>query len=164
MSEFAEFAKGNTSLAVFNGADTVYIQTAGDTSNFPHVPEMGMTIPLANTATGRSLLSMLSDEQLALKLEEIESQYPGSLEACGTRIEESIKSCKEKGYCISFGEWRENMHAMAAPIGKTSDGLDVTISCGIPAYRARKEEVENDLAPRLASVAENLRLINIFGN
>jgi DNA-binding IclR family transcriptional regulator len=164
MTEFADFAKGNASLAVFNGPDTIYIQTAGDISNFPHVPEMGMTMPVARTATGRSLLSMLSQDELALKLREIERRYPRSIEEFADRIDESMESCKLKGYCVSFGEWRKNIYAISSPVGRTSDGLDVTISCGIPAYRARKEEVLNDLAPRLASVAENLRLFNIFGN
>lgn len=164
MSEFADFAKGNASLAVFNGPDTVYIQTTGDLSNFPHVPEMGMTMPVAQTATGRSLLSMLSEDELALKIKEIEKRYPGSIEKFSDRIDESMENCKFKGYCVAFGEWRKNIYAISAPVGRTSDGLDVTISCGIPAYRARKEEIENDLAPRLASVAHNLRLFNIFGN
>ncbi|PHQ71838.1 MAG: hypothetical protein COB93_02140 [Sneathiella sp.] len=164
MSEFADFAKGNASLAVFNGPEAVYIQTAGDISNFPHVPETGMTIPVPQTATGRSLLSMLSEPELALKYQEIENHFPGSIERFSTRIDAAIMSCRENGYCISFGEWRENIYAISAPVGRTADGLEVTISCGIPSYRARKEEVENDLAPRLASVAENLRLFNIFGN
>ena len=51
MQDFADFSKGNVSLAVFNGADAVYIQTVGDITNFPHVPEMGMTVPLADSAT-----------------------------------------------------------------------------------------------------------------
>jgi DNA-binding IclR family transcriptional regulator len=122
-----------------------------------------MTMPVAETATGRSLLSMLSDQERAEKYIEIELAYPGALERCGDRIKRAIESCKERGFCVSFGEWRENIYAISAPVGRTSDGLDVTISCGIPAYRARKEEVENDLAPRLASVAQNLRLFNIFG-
>ncbi|MFC4272574.1 helix-turn-helix domain-containing protein [Sneathiella chungangensis] len=163
MRDFADFAKGNAHLSVFNGPDAVYIQTAGDISNFPHVPEMGMTIPLADSATGRSLLSMLSEEERAEKFIEIELAYPGALARSGDRIEKGIKSCKERGFCASFGEWRANIYAISAPVGRTSDGLDVTISCGIPAYRARKEEVENDLGPRLASVAQNLRLFNIFG-
>lgn len=163
MAEFADFAKGNASLAVFDGPDTVYIQTAGDITNFPHVPEMGMNMPVAETATGRSLLSMLSEQELADKYVEIEVAYPGSLDRCRERIERAIESCNSRGYCIAFGEWRENIYAMSAPVGRTSDGLCVTISCGIPSYRARKEDVENDLAPRLASVAENLRLFNIFG-
>jgi DNA-binding IclR family transcriptional regulator len=163
MQEYADFSKGNVSLAVFNGPDAVYIQTIGDITNFPHVPEMGMTVPVADSATGRSLLSLLSDEERADKYLEVESAYPGALKRCEERIEHAILSCKKHGFCTSYGEWRETIYAMSAPVGRTSDGLVVTISCGIPAYRARREEIESDLAPRLASVAENLRLFNIFG-
>ena len=163
MRDYADFAKGNASLAVFNGSHTVYIQTAGDISNFPHVPEVGMTMPVAETATGRALLSMLTEEELADKYLEIEQTYPGMLDRCAEKIARAMESCKKNGFCVAFGEWRPNIYAISAPVGRTTDGLCVTISCGIPAYRARKEEIENDLAPRLASVAENLRLFNIFG-
>lgn len=162
MQDYADFSKGNVSLAVFNGGDAVYIQTIGDITNFPHVPEMGMTVPVADSATGRSLLSLLSEEERAEKYLEVESAYPGALERCKEKIDKGIKNCKEHGFCTSYGEWRETIYAMSAPVGRTSDGLVVTLSCGIPAYRARKDEIENDLAPRLAAVAENLRQFNIF--
>ncbi|WP_339716626.1 IclR family transcriptional regulator [uncultured Sneathiella sp.] len=164
MQEYAEIAKGNVSLAVFNGADAVYVQTVGDITDFPHVPEMGMTVPVAESSTGRSLLSLLSDEERAAKYLEVESIYPDAVERNKERINRAIESCQTKGYCISYGEWRENIYAMSAPVGITNDGLEVTLSCGIPAYRARKEDIEKDLAPRLASVAKNLRLFNIFGS
>ncbi|MEX1036401.1 MAG: IclR family transcriptional regulator [Sneathiella sp.] len=163
MQDYADFSKGNVSLAVFNGADAVYVQTVGDITNFPHVPEMGMTVPVADSATGRALLSLLSEEERAEKYLEVESVYPGAIRRSEERINLAIENCRKHGFCTSYGEWRENIYAMSAPIGRTNDGLEVTISCGIPAYRARREEIENDLAPRLASVAENLRLFNIFG-
>jgi DNA-binding IclR family transcriptional regulator len=163
MQDFADISKGNVSLAVFNGADAVYIQTVGDITNFPHVPEMGMTVPVADSATGRSLLSLLSEKERAEKYLEVESAYPGALKRCKARIDAAIKNCQEHGFCTSYGEWRETIYAMSAPVGRTSDGLEVTLSCGIPTYRAREDEIENDLAPRLAAVAENLRQFNIFG-
>ncbi|MDF2366706.1 IclR family transcriptional regulator [Sneathiella sp.] len=163
MQDYADFSKGNVSLAVFNGGDAVYIQTIGDITNFPHVPEMGMTVPVADSATGRSLLSLLSDEERAEKYLEVESAYPGAIERCEERINSAIENCHKHGFCTSYGEWRETIYAMSAPVGRTSDGLEVTLSCGIPAYRARREEIENDLAPRLAVAAENLRQFNIFG-
>ncbi|TNE33611.1 MAG: IclR family transcriptional regulator [Alphaproteobacteria bacterium] len=164
MQEYADFAKGNVSLAVFNGPDAVYIQTIGDITNFPHVPEVGMMVPVADSATGRALLSLLSEEETAEKYIEVEAAYPGALERSKLRIAEAVKDCREQGFCISFGEWRDSIYAMSAPIGRTKDGLYVTLSCGVPAYRVRKEEFKNDLAPRLAKVAKNLKLYNIFEN
>jgi len=162
MAEIAEFAKGNVSMAVFAGGDSVFIQTVGEPTNYPHVPEMGMTMPLPETSNGRALLSMLSDQELADKYAEIREVYPESLEENQARIDEAILSCKTRGFCISYGDWRENVYGTAAPIGRTADNLCVSLLCGVPAYRARKEELENDLGPRLVSVAQNLRLFNIF--
>lgn len=162
MSDFSDLAKGVTSLAIFSGADAIYIQTAGKLSNFPTSPEIGMTMPIADTLTGRALLSMLSDLEFAKKLNEIEKTYPGSFNLHEERINQAIESCDEKGYCVAFEEWHPNMYAISSPVARTVDGLDVCISCGIPSYRARKQEILDDLGPRLAMVADELRNISIF--
>lgn len=164
MTEFAELSKGVTSLAVFSGADAIYVQTAGNLSNFPTSPEIGMTMPIAETLTGRALLSMLSDLELEEKLNEMESAYPGSFAQNKERINQAIKSCDENGYCVAFEEWHPNMYAISSPVARSVDGLDVCISCGIPSYRAMKEDIVNNLAPRLAMVASELRNISVFGN
>ena len=162
MADFADFSKGIASLAVFNGAEAIYIQTAGDTTGFPIVPEIGMTMNLTETTTGRALLSLLSQDALRKKYIEIEEYYPGSYEKKSTRIDSGIASCKQNGYCFAFEEWNENLHAFSAPVGCTSDGLYVALSCGIPSYRARREEITNDLAPRLAVVAKELQRMKVF--
>ena len=151
-----------TTLAILVEPDAIYIQTAGKLSNFPSSPEIGMTMPLTETITGRVLLSMLSDSELREKYESIEKRYPGTLGQNKARINEAIKSCTETGYCYAFEEWHPNIYAISSPVARTIDGLDVCVSCGIPSYRARKEELIDDLAPRLAMIANELRNLSIF--
>ncbi|MBT5185436.1 MAG: IclR family transcriptional regulator [Kordiimonadaceae bacterium] len=162
MTDFANLSKGVTSLAIFSGADAIYIQTAGKLSNFPTSPEIGMTMPIVETLTGRALLSMLSEQEFEAKREEIEKTYPGIFDQQSTCINQAIETCNTKGYCVAFEEWHPNIFAISSPIARTADGLDVCISCGIPSYRARKEDIIDDLAPRLAMVANELRNISVF--
>lgn len=162
MTEVAEISKGNVSLSVFAGSDTVFIQTAGTPGDFPHIPEIGMTTPVPSASNGRALLAMLSKEERAQKLEQVRCVYPHLLKAHATAIDKAIESCAERGFCVSFGEWRETVFGASTPVGKTKDGLSVVMSCGIPAFRTSRDEIENDLGPRLAAAAENLRLLDIF--
>lgn len=162
MDGLAQFTQGNISLGVFSGAETVFIKTSGALSNFPHVPEIGMTTPVPETSTGRSLLSMLTPVELDEKLDEIHEVYPDSLARHATSISQAIESCQARGFCVAFGDWRENIYGASAPVGRTKDGLCVVLTCGVPSYRSHRDEFENDLGPRLASVAKNLRLLNIF--
>lgn len=162
MDGLAEFAQGNISLGVFSGADSVFIKTAGALNNFPHVPEIGMTTPLPETSAGRALLSMLTPDELNQKLAEIKQTYPEALNRYAGEIGAAIESCQSRGFCVSFGDWRKTIYGASSPVGRTSDGLCVVITCGVPSYRSNADEFEHDLGPRLASVAENLRLMDIF--
>ena len=162
MDGLAQFTQGNISLGVFSGAETVFIKTTGALTNFPHVPEIGMTTPLPETSTGRALLSMLTPDELEAKLAEIKQSYPEALSRYAGEIATAIESCQSRGFCVSFGDWRQTIYGASSPVGRTSDGLCVVISCGVPSYRSNADEFEHDLGPRLATVAENLRLMDIF--
>lgn len=162
MNGLAEFAQGNISLGVFSGSETVFIMTAGTLANFPHVPETGMTTPVFETATGRALLSMLSSQELDHKLGEIKSDYPDAIAHNAPKIISGIESCKARGFCTSFGDWRKNIYGVSAPVGRAAGGLCVTLTCGVPSYRSHRRDIESDLGPRLTSVAEDLRLLDAF--
>ncbi|MEL7444913.1 MAG: IclR family transcriptional regulator [Pseudomonadota bacterium] len=162
MVEVAEMANGNVSMSVLAGCDTVFIQTAGTPRDFPHVPEIGMTTPMPTSSPGRALLAMLSDEERAQKFAELRRVYPEHLEAHSKAIEEAIESCNQRGFCISFGDWRRTVFGISSPFARTPDGLCVVMTCGIPAFRTSRDEVENHLAPRLASSVETLRQMDIL--
>ena len=162
MDGLAQFTQGNISLGVFTGAETVFIKTTGALSNFPHVPEIGMTTPVPKTSTGRALLSMLSDAELDEKLAEIKQSYPDALARYAPEISDAIENCRTRGFCVALGDWRETIYAASAPVGRTRDGLCVALTCGVPSYRSHRNEIETDLGPRIALVAENLRQLNIF--
>lgn len=162
MGDLAKFTQGNISLAIFSGAETMFIKTTGALTNFPHVPEIGMTTPVPETSTGRALLSMLSPDELDQKLSEIKQNYPDALARYATEIGTAIKSCQSRGFCVALGDWRKTIYGASAPVGRTPDGLCVVLSCGVPSFRSNADAFEHDLGPRLASVAENLRQMEIF--
>lgn len=162
MDGLAQFTQGNISLGVFSGAETMFIKTTGALTNFPHVPEIGMTTPVPKTSTGRALLSMLSTNELDQKLSEIKQTYPEALSRYASEIGTAIKSCQSRGFCVTLGDWRKTIYGVSTPVGRTSDGQCVVLTCGVPSYRSNAEDLEQDLGPRLASVAENLRQMDIF--
>lgn len=162
MDGLATFAQGNVSLSVFSGAETVFIKTSGGLTNYPHVPEIGMTTPLPETSSGRALLALLTPDELDQKLAEIKQAYPEALARHASKISDSIASCQTRGFCVAFGDWRANIFAASAPVGRTKDGICVSLTCGVPSYRSHRDEIETDLGPRIALVAENLRQMNIL--
>jgi len=47
-------------------------------------------------------------------------------------------------------------------IRDSRDGVCVAMTCGVPTFRTSRDEVENDLGPRLAAAVESLRQMEIF--
>ncbi|MGQ9370899.1 IclR family transcriptional regulator [Azospirillum sp. ST 5-10] len=162
MRELAEMCAGNVSLGVMSGDSFVHIQTAGSPPGWPHVPDIGQTGPLHRSALGWALLSMLYGPEFDDKLAELRGLHPAEFAAFADATAAAVERCRTQGFCVSYGDWRPNLVAAAAPLGRTDDGLCVAIACAVPRYRAVAEHFETDLGPRLADAAESIRLSGVF--
>lgn len=162
MRELAELCSGNASLGVMSGDSFVHIETAGIPPGWPHVPDIGQTGPLHRSALGWSLLSLLHGREFADKIAEIRSLHPEDYAAFAEAAAAAIGRCRREGFCVSYGDWRPNLVAAGAPLGRTEDGLCVAIACAVPRYRAVAAYFETDLGPRLAEAAESIRLSGVF--
>lgn len=162
MRELADMCDGNCSLGVMSGDSFVHIQTAGIPPGWPFVPDIGQTGPLLRSALGWALLSMLHGREFEAKISEIKDLNPEEFTACEERAAAAISRCRAEGFCVSYGDWRANLVAAAAPLGRTEDGLWVAIACAVPSYRAVAEYFERDFGPRLAAAAEAIRLSGVF--
>lgn len=162
MRGMADLSAGNITLAVMTGEHFVQVLTVGEPASFPHVPEPGVTGPLYRSASGRALLALLEGQELFDTLAELRRRFPDEFAQHADQTAASITRCRSEGFCTSYGEWRPSICALAAPLGETEDGLRVALACGLPRFRARREEMENDLGPRLAEAATSMRLTGLF--
>lgn len=162
MRALAEMCNGNCSLGVMSGDSFVHIQTAGSPPGWPHVPDIGQTGSLYRSALGWCLLSLLEDEDREAKFADRERQHPEEFPATGAKSREAVARCHREGFCVSYGDWRPDLVAAAAPLGLTADGLYVALACAVPQYRADRDYFETDLGPRLASAAQSLRYSGTF--
>lgn len=159
MREIAAMSAGNVTLAVMSDDQFVQVQAVGDPVSFPHTPEPGLTGPLHRSASGRALLSLLEGQELYDKLAELRLRFPEDFAAHAERTAAGIARCRSEGFCVSYGDWRPGIVAVSTPLGDTEDGLRVALTCGMPRYRAREDEVETDLGPRMAEAAKAIRMM-----
>ncbi|MEM6847720.1 MAG: helix-turn-helix domain-containing protein [Pseudomonadota bacterium] len=162
MRVLADMSMGNITLAVMTGERFVQVLTVGEPAGFPHVPEPGVTGPLHRSASGRALLSLLDGQELFDALAELRRRFPEEFARHAELTAACIARCRTEGFCTSYGDWRANICALAAPLGETEDGLRVALACGLPRFRARRDTMENDLGPRLAEAAAAMRLTGLF--
>ncbi|WP_035797847.1 IclR family transcriptional regulator [Kitasatospora mediocidica] len=139
-------------LAVLEGAEVLFLDKvdarypSGSDSWLGPASRIGKRAPAAATALGKVLLADLSEDQLALTLEDQEfpARTPRSLRSAD-ELRAELTAVRRQGWSLDQGEYEEAVNCVAAPI----QGIDGTAiaACAISA------------PVRLASVSELSRLL-----
>jgi len=164
MREFAEQARGTVSIGTIDSTDLVYVETIRTADGTDFVPDIGVSLPLVQAAMGRALLSMLPDAERRALLARIRTVSPELWKRYGRNAERAIEQCRAEGFCVSLGDFRNEIHAVGAPLMTTPDGEQLAINCGVPVYRLRAGELEREIGPRLAALAASIRSLALGGD
>jgi len=157
MREFAEQARGTVSIGTIDGIDMVYVETTRVAEGGDFVPDIGVALPLVSTAMGRALLSMLPGEAQRALLVRIRAETPELWRKHGRVAERAIAQCRERGFSVALGEFRPEIHAVGAPLAAGGGGEPFALNCGVPVYRLRPGQLEEEIGPRLAALAASIR-------
>jgi DNA-binding IclR family transcriptional regulator len=162
MQELAESVRGTVSIGLLDGVSMIYVETARSGDVGPHVPDIGLRIPVAITAMGRAASAILPVADAAILEERIAADDANAWSALRDGYHAEIRRCKERGFCACVGEYMPSIHAVAAPLFYVPAlKQSFSINCGIPAFRLLAGQLEAEIGPRIAALAENIRaLIN----
>ncbi|MFO0581635.1 MAG: IclR family transcriptional regulator [Anaeromyxobacter sp.] len=156
MQALAEHAGVSVNLGVRDRLGMVYLDTYRSASTFALQLEAGARIPIASTSMGRALVCGLPDPARRELLEELRrdagKDWPGVKQA----LDRARRDFREHGLCFSLGDWREEVHAVAAPL-VTGDGEVLVFSASGPAFQTSRERLEREVGPRLRNLVDNVR-------
>jgi DNA-binding IclR family transcriptional regulator len=158
MREFAEEVRGTVSIGTFDGLELVYVETVRTNDAADFVPDIGLRLPLMQSA-GRALVSMLSDSDAEALLASIRLASPTLWRKYQHSAKRSIEQCRTQGFCVCTDGIREEVHAVGAPVMLSPQGEQLAINCGIPVYRLRQKQLEQEIGPRLAALAASIRAL-----
>ncbi len=104
-------------LAVLDGTDVVYVACRNGSQPFALSYCIGMRLPAHCTASGKALLSTITDERVrqlyrGKKLERLTSHSRSSLKA----LLADLASVRARGYAVDDEETREGMCCYGAPV------------------------------------------------
>ncbi|HEV2597919.1 IclR family transcriptional regulator [Sphingopyxis sp.] len=115
----------------------------------------GARLPIALSSIGRAYIAALPGDEYAEILTELEPRY-----ADWPRVAEGIESAKaqveEKGFCVSLGDWQENVYGVAAPIRTPFDGQLFAINIGGPSFMLEEERLWTEFGPAIADIAREI--------
>jgi DNA-binding IclR family transcriptional regulator len=155
MQALAELTRTAVHLAVRHRHSMLFIDTYRSSAAFP--AEIGSRIPMATTSTGHAYLCGLSEEQREALLEELRRIRPSAWPMTAKAIERGVREYQRAGYCLGLGEWRRELHAVAAPL-VLADGSDpVVFTCSGAAFELAPEGLSREIGPRLLTMVGNIR-------
>lgn len=160
MQDLAESVSGTVSIGLLDGATAIYVESARSGDVGPHVPDIGLPIPVVRTAMGRALAAILPSERRVHLEARIRADDADLWSAYRDRYRAGIRLCAEQKFCTCFGEYLTSIHAVAAPLFYTRDSKQVfAINCGIPAFRLQPGRLEAEIGPRIRALAASIRAL-----
>jgi DNA-binding IclR family transcriptional regulator len=160
MQDLAESVRGTVSIGLRDGTAMIYVETARSGDVGPHVPDIGMPIPVVSTAMGRAAAAILPAAESALLEAHLKIDNADLWSAFQDKYRAGIQQCADRGFCTCYGEYMPSIHAVAAPLFHTRNSKQsFSINCGIPAFRLQPGQLEAEIGPRIRALAVSIRAL-----
>lgn len=160
MQELALSVRGTVSIGLLDATSMIYVETARSGDVGPHAPDIGMPIPVVMTAMGRAAAATLPPSDAERLERTIAAEDAELWSAFRDKYRAGIAQSKNRGFCTCWGEYMASIHAVAAPLFHTSESKQsFSINCGIPAFRLQPGQLESEIGPRIAALADSIRAI-----
>jgi len=159
MQELADFSRCLVGLCSRDRLSMVYVDVARSSATVTLSLDTGARIQIANSASGRAYLAVISDEQREEIMEGVRevaevSRWP----ALQRGVAKALLDYRDLGVCCSFGEWQKDINAIAMPVRPGSNLPPMAISCGGPAYNVSPEFLLDEVRPRLIALVASLEV------
>jgi DNA-binding IclR family transcriptional regulator len=163
MQALAEHTGASVNFGVRDRLNMVYIDTYRNASTYAVQLNVGSEICISTTSMGRAYLAALAKEKREELMEEIRLSREGDWRRIEQGIKQAVIDYRDKGYCLSLGDWRPESHAVAVPLVPEDDGTDIMVfSCSGAAFQLTPRVVEEDIGPRLLNLVANVKTALIF--
>jgi len=132
LNERRELNQFTVTLTVLEGTQVIYLACANSNTALGFTFRIGMRLPAPFTATGKAMLSTLSDRDVCLRFS---TQWPELLtpHSVATRDEllAELATTRQRGFSIDDGQIRDGMLCIGTPVydfsGKAIAGLAVSM-------------------------------------
>lgn len=156
MKELADHIRGSVSLGMRDRLNVVYIESSRSSGPLGMPPDIGLSYPIVRTAMGRALLAAMPQDRRDAAINEIKVKTPDDWTAFEARVMSGIEHYRERGFCVSYGDLRREVHAVAVPMKAGADGEILVFNCGVPSYLVKEGQMEGDVGPRLVSLVRSV--------
>jgi len=159
MQALADEVKGTVSLAGSAGDDMMFLELAHGNPTFALRVSVGERVPRGTSALGRAYSAGQSPETRERNLEQFKRTVKREAWAAAEHsFREAYADYEEYGVCFSLGDWNPDVHAVSTPMVSNDGHKVVAFSVSLPAHQASKEQLIDDVAPKLKALRDRVRL------
>jgi DNA-binding IclR family transcriptional regulator len=156
MKELADYCKGSVSMGIRDRLNMVYIETSRNGNAIITLPDIGTSVPIAQACIGRAFLAACTPPEREAVLNQMKVKEPELHRKYRPQMDKAIEDIRMRGFCVSYGELRREVHSVGVPMRRTVDGEIVAFNCSVPSFVLKKGQLEEDLGPRLVAMVRNV--------
>jgi DNA-binding IclR family transcriptional regulator len=156
MEELAAFSDAHIGLGARDRLSMVYLECFRGQAAVSLTLDVGSRISISTSALGKAFLAACTEEERAPILEEIraidEKAWPRTRDA----IEKAVEDHSKLGCACSFGEWQNNVNAIAVGFHPGGGMPAMAVNCGAPDMVVSPEFLLNEVRPKLVALGRRL--------
>ena len=89
-------------------------------------------------------------------MENIHQRNPEHWTKYKAGIEQALRDYQERGFCLSTGDWRNDVNAVGVPMLPIAGSRLLTFNCAAPSFLLRQHMLEDDIGPRLINMVRTI--------
>lgn len=142
MKELTDKSMGQTSMAVLDNFDAVYVESFRPEEQWLSTPEIGTTRPVLYTAIGHALLYSLDKQKFQYLMNLFQSRSTEPTNQIISNLKSSFSQIRKDGYCIIRGTYRKELHAIGVPLTPPNHPDPIALNLSLRVQSGRHPNLE----------------------
>lgn len=156
MQEMADRTGLPVALASRDRLAMVYIERCRGANPVTIAIDIGEHIKLSTSSTGRAHIAALTDREREELFGELSVHEGEKWPDIRGRIDAALRFHSEHGYCMSLGEWKPGVNAVAVPLRPRNETPIVVFNCGGPDQYLCRKKLTEEIAPQLKDLVRRI--------
>lgn len=156
MRDLANFSSATVGLAVRDRLSMRYVECLRGPAAISLNIDVGVRMSMVRSSIGRAFIAALTEAERVPLFEELRMLDPLSWPKVHEGLLKAIDDHLTLGCCCSFGDWQENVSAIAVGFRPGGGLPPMAVNCGAPTVISEPKFLLEEVRPRLVEMVRQL--------
>ena len=159
MQALADYAGGAVALGARDRLRMVYVEHCVSAGALMVRLDVGSLIPMSSSALGRAYIAALGEAERDALFDELAIRHGDDWPSVRAGIEQAMDDIARRGFASSVGDWRADINGVGVPLVMPDGSGTYAFNCGAAAFALSKDQLENDIGPRLLDAVRQIQTV-----